>query len=41
MIECVDMLSWALAACFIGVFGVAIGALALYLTRPIRTLGLD
>jgi hypothetical protein len=41
MIEPVDMLSWALAACFIGVFGVVIGALALYLTRPMRSLRLD
>jgi hypothetical protein len=36
-----DMLSWTLTACFVGVFSVAIGALGLYLTRPIRTPGLD
>ena len=35
MFEVTDMLIWTLTASFAGVFAVVIGALGLYLTRPI------
>jgi hypothetical protein len=41
MFDAPDMLIWTLTTCFAGVFAVVIGALGPYLTRPIRTPGLD
>jgi hypothetical protein len=35
MFDAPDILNWTLTTCFAGMFAVVIGALGLYLTRPI------